>query len=387
MAGIEARFHLDWPGFCLDVDPDLPGRGITALFGHSGSGKTMLLRCIAGLERVRNGRLVVADEVWQDTGRWLPTHKRPIGYVFQEASLFPHLTALGNLRYGLRRMVDARWVNLDQVIELLGIGHLLDRKPDRLSGGERQRVAIARALAVSPRLSLMDEPLAALDMKRKQEILPYLERLHDELNIPVLYVSHSPDEVARLADHLVVMEGGKAKAGGPLAEMLTRLDPPIRLGEGVGTLITQLPRCARRHRYPNDPVRPGAAGIGGQQGVDTVHVRCVGASRCGRPSRAREASRKSRRVGICVLLGWARAAAIVARNAMRRNRGNRKVGDQGHGRPVPYDSLQVRPAPSRPLIPGRRRHPDSTPVPCGTLRHKIPFAPHGPDRCRPDSKS
>ncbi len=237
MAGIEARFHLDWPGFCLDVDLDLPGRGITALFGPSGSGKTTLLRCIAGLERVRNGRLVVADEVWQDDGRWLPTHKRPIGYVFQEASLFPHLTALGNLRYGLRRMVGARWVNLDQVIELLGIGHLLDRKPDRLSGGERQRVAIARALAVSPRLLLMDEPLAALDMKRKQEILPYLERLHDELSIPVLYVSHSPDEVARLADHLVVMEGGKAKAGGPLAEMLTRLDPPIRLGEDVGTVL------------------------------------------------------------------------------------------------------------------------------------------------------
>ncbi|NCS65051.1 MAG: molybdenum ABC transporter ATP-binding protein [Hydrogenophilales bacterium CG03_land_8_20_14_0_80_62_28] len=237
MAGIEARFRLDWPEFSLDVDLDLPGRGITALFGHSGSGKTTLLRCIAGLERAPRGRLGVNGEVWQDAGRWLAPHKRSIGYVFQEASLFPHLSALGNLRYGLRRMVDARRVNLDQAIELLGIGYLLDRKPDRLSGGERQRVAIARALAVSPRLLLMDEPLASLDVQRKQEILPYLERLHNELDIPMLYVSHSPDEVARLADHLVVMDGGRAMVSGPLAEMLTQLDLPIRLAEDAGSVL------------------------------------------------------------------------------------------------------------------------------------------------------
>ena len=202
MAGIDARFRLDWPGFSLDVDLALPGRGVTALFGHSGSGKTTLLRCIAGLERAAQGRLAVDGEVWQDAGSWLPPHQRPIGYVFQEASLFAHLTVLGNLRYGMKRISGAQRVSLDHAIELLGIGHLLDRKPDRLSGGERQRVGIARALAVSPRLLLMDEPLAALDLKRKQEILPYLERLHDELSIPVLYVSHSPDEVARLADYL-----------------------------------------------------------------------------------------------------------------------------------------------------------------------------------------
>lgn len=237
MAGIDARFRLDWPGFILDVDINLPSRGVIALFGHSGSGKTTLLRCIAGLERAPQGRLTVDGEVWQDAGCWVPTYQRPIGYVFQEASLFAHLTVMGNLRYGLRRISKMQRISLDQVIELLGIGQLLDRKPDTLSGGERQRVGIARALAVSPRLLLMDEPLAALDLKRKQEILPYLERLHDELDIPVLYVSHSPDEVARLADHLVVMGGGRVLTSGPLAETLTRLDLPIRLGENTGAIL------------------------------------------------------------------------------------------------------------------------------------------------------
>lgn len=237
MGKIRARFQLDWPGFALDVDLSLPMRGVTALFGQSGSGKTTLLRCIAGLERTPRGYLAVNGEVWQDGGRWLPTHKRPLGYVFQEASLFAHLTVMGNLQYGMARTLGAQRVSLDKAIELLGIGPLLDRKPERLSGGERQRVGIARALAVSPRLLLMDEPLAALDLKRKQEILPYLERLHDELEIPVLYVSHSPDEVARLADYLVVMEGGRALADGPLAEILTRLDLPIRLGEDAGAIL------------------------------------------------------------------------------------------------------------------------------------------------------
>ena len=237
MDNITARFKVNWPGFALNVDITIPGRGVTALFGHSGSGKTTLLRCIAGLERVPQGFLCVNGEVWQDDKDWMPTHKRPLGYVFQEASLFSHLTVMGNLRYGLKRMSDAGQVSLTQAIELLGIGHLLDRKPDSLSGGERQRVAIARVLAVSPRILLMDEPLAALDLKRKQEILPYLEHLHDELNIPVLYVSHSPDEVARLADHLVVLDDGRVLANGPLAETLARLDLPIRLGEDVGVVI------------------------------------------------------------------------------------------------------------------------------------------------------
>ena len=234
---IDVSFTLEYTGFSLAVDLSLPSKGITALFGHSGSGKTTLLRCIAGLERVPHGQLSIDGEIWQDVSRWVPTHKRALGYVFQEASLFPHLSVIGNLHYGLRRASNAQGGSLDQAIDLLGIAHLLDRKPDRLSGGERQRVSIARALAVSPRLLLMDEPLAALDLKRKQEILPYLERLHNELDIPVIYVSHSPNEVARLADHLVVMEGGRVLASGPLADTLTRLDLPIRLGEEAGAIL------------------------------------------------------------------------------------------------------------------------------------------------------
>ncbi len=238
MSQIRARFKLDRPGFSLDVDLDLPARGVTALFGHSGSGKTTLLRCIAGLEHVPGGHLSLGGEIWQDGSRFLPTHARPLGYVFQEASLFPHLSARGNLEYGRKRArggLDA--AALDHIVALLGIGPLLERRPHQLSGGERQRVAIARALAVKPKLLLMDEPLAALDLARKQEILPYLERLHEELDIPVLYVSHAPDEVARLADHIVAMRDGRAVAAGPLTETLARLDLPIHLGEDAGVVL------------------------------------------------------------------------------------------------------------------------------------------------------
>jgi molybdate transport system ATP-binding protein len=236
---IRARFRLDRGDFRLDVDLDLPGRGVTALFGASGSGKTSLLRLIAGLDRAP-GFLEVNGEVWQDDGKamFLSTHRRPLGYVFQEASLFPHLSARANLEYGMKRVrANERRVALERVLELLGIEPLLERKPDRLSGGERQRVAIARALLTSPRALLMDEPLSALDHARKQEILPYLERLHGELDIPVLYVSHAPDEVARLADHIVVMDQGRAVAAGPLTETLARLDLPIRLGEDAGVVL------------------------------------------------------------------------------------------------------------------------------------------------------
>lgn len=237
MDNIIARFKINWPGFMLDIDITIPGRGVTALFGHSGSGKTTLLRCIAGLERSSQGFLSIRGEVWQDANYCMLTHKRPLGYVFQESSLFPHLTVMGNLCYGLKRIPNIQKVSLTQAIELLGIGHLLNRKPDRLSGGERQRVGIARALAVSPSILLMDEPLAALDLKRKQEILPYLEHLHDELNIPVLYVSHSPDEVARLADHIVVLDKGQVLANDSLTNTLARLDLPIKLGEDVGVVL------------------------------------------------------------------------------------------------------------------------------------------------------
>ncbi|AJP47574.1 molybdenum ABC transporter ATP-binding protein [Rugosibacter aromaticivorans] len=237
MSGIQAKFQLGWPGFSLDVALDLPARGITALFGPSGSGKTTLLRCIAGLEKTAQGRLLVNGEIWQDTTRRVPVHQRPLGYVFQEASLFAHLTVLGNLRYGVKRMANENSAALDQAIDLLGINALLHRLPDKLSGGERQRVAIARALALSPRLLLMDEPLASLDHPRKQEIMPYLQQLHRTLEIPVLYVSHAADEVARLADYLVVIDNGRVRAQGLLAETLTRLDFPLPLGDDAGTIL------------------------------------------------------------------------------------------------------------------------------------------------------
>lgn len=236
---ILARFSLAYPGFALDVDLALPGQGVTALFGVSGSGKTTLLRCVAGLERAA-GRLEVNGNLWQDDQRrlFLPTHARPLGYVFQDANLFPHLNVRRNLEFGLRRVASAqRRVAWDTALDLLGIGHLLERHPERLSGGERQRVGIARALLTSPSLLLMDEPLAALDQARKQEILPYLERLHGELAIPVLYVSHQPDEVARLADHLVLLDQGRVRAAGPLTELLSRPDLPMASREGAGVVI------------------------------------------------------------------------------------------------------------------------------------------------------
>ena len=237
---IDMRLQLSYSGFALDVDLQLPGRGVTALYGHSGSGKTTCLRCIAGLEQAPQGFVQVNDEVWQDSEKkiFVPPHKRALGYVFQEASLFPHLSVLANLQFGLKRIPrQQRRVDMGHAAQLLGIGHLLERHPQHLSGGERQRVGIARALLTSPKLLLMDEPLAALDSQRKNEILPYLQRLHDELDIPVLYVSHSQDEVARLADHIVLLSEGKALASGPIGETLARLDLPLALGDDAGVVI------------------------------------------------------------------------------------------------------------------------------------------------------
>jgi molybdate transport system ATP-binding protein len=240
---IEVHLNLDFPEFAVDLGLSLPGRGVTALYGHSGSGKTTCLRCIAGLERAAKGLISVNGQVWQDSanGVFVAPHKRSLGYVFQEASLFAHLTVRGNLEFGLKRIAarDQR-VKLEQATTLLGIDHLLGRQPDKLSGGERQRVGIARALLTSPHLLLLDEPLAALDAQRKGEILPYLERLHDELDIPMLYVSHSQDEVARLADHLVLLSEGKALASGPIGETLARLDLPLAMGDDAGVVIEGL---------------------------------------------------------------------------------------------------------------------------------------------------
>lgn len=238
--GLQARLLLQRTDFQLDVALDLPGGRVSALFGASGSGKTSCLRAIAGLERSARGSVVVNGEVWQDDvhQRFVPVHQRALGYVFQDAQLFAHLNVADNLAFGMQRLPAAqRRVSLDQAVGLLGIAHLMQRKPDTLSGGERQRVCIARALASSPRILLMDEPLAALDAARKAEILPYLEQLHRELAMTVLYVSHSPDEVARLADHLVLLDQGKVLASGPTAELLTRLDLPLAHGDAAAAVV------------------------------------------------------------------------------------------------------------------------------------------------------
>jgi molybdate transport system ATP-binding protein len=240
MDGIQVRLDIRRGDFTLTVDLDLPGQGITALFGPSGSGKTTVLRAIAGLERAAGAYVAVKDEVWQDeaNGVFVPPHRRALGYVFQEASLFAHLSVRANLEFGMKRVpAHERLFSPDTVAGLLGIDHLLARRPEGLSGGERQRVAIARALLASPRLLLMDEPLAALDLGRKQEILPYLERLHDELAIPIIYVSHAPDEVARLADHLVLLDGGRVAASGPIGETLARADLPPAFADDAGVVL------------------------------------------------------------------------------------------------------------------------------------------------------
>ncbi len=238
---IAARLVLARPGgFTLDVDLQVPGRGVTALFGPSGCGKTTCLRAIAGLARAQPGSVVVNGEIWQDDARriWRPTHQRALGYVFQEASLFEHLSVRGNIEYGQKRTPPARrTVALAQAVDLLGIAHLMDRRPHALSGGERQRVAMARALATGPRVLLMDEPLAALDAQRKAEVLPYLERLHQALDIPVLYVSHAIDEVARLAAHMVLMQDGRVLASGRTEDMLVRLDLPLAHGDTAASVV------------------------------------------------------------------------------------------------------------------------------------------------------
>lgn len=235
---LEIQFDLDRGDFRLAVDTQVPGRGVTALFGRSGCGKTTLLRCVAGLEPAAKGRLVVNGDTWQDRTRFIPADRRPIGYVFQEGHLFPHLSVQKNLLYGYRRIpAQQRVVQPDEAIRLLGLESLLMRRVTEISGGQRQRVAIGRALLTSPRVLLMDEPLAALDAISKAEILPYLERLHDELSIPVLYVSHALDEVSRLADHMLLMEDGGVRAAGPLQELITRQDLPLAHAEGAAAVI------------------------------------------------------------------------------------------------------------------------------------------------------
>jgi molybdate transport system ATP-binding protein len=225
---IAVAYRLERGAFRLDVEFELPAAGVHAVFGPSGCGKTTLLRAMAGLERRAQGHLRLNGECWQDERVFVPPHRRPFGYVFQEPSLFPHLSVERNLKFGLRRTPKAaRRVGFDDAVDLLGARPLLGRRPNELSGGERQRVAIARALVTSPRLLLMDEPLSALDAASKAEILPYLETLHRELETPVFYVSHAAEEVARLADNLLLLDGGRLRAVGPIEQMLTRTDLPL----------------------------------------------------------------------------------------------------------------------------------------------------------------
>jgi molybdate transport system ATP-binding protein len=232
------RVALARPEFALDVTCELPAQGITGLFGRSGSGKTTLLRCIAGLERRARAQIRFNDEVWQDSGRFIPAHRRAIGYVFQESSLFPHLDVRGNLEFGLHRVPPAqRRLDLDQAVALLDLSRLLQHRSSRLSGGERQRVAIARALLTSPQLLLMDEPLSNLDQASKAEILPHLERLRDQSAIPIIYVSHALGEIMRLADHLLLLEAGRVRAVGPLQQLLARSDLPLGQLEDGGCVF------------------------------------------------------------------------------------------------------------------------------------------------------
>ena len=242
MSELQVRMHyrLSRPRFEFEAKLAIPLAGITGIFGPSGAGKTTLLRCIAGLERAEEGSLVVAGETWQDerAGVSRPAHERDIGYVFQEPRLFGHLDVRANLLYGARRVRGAKSVaNFDGVVGLLGLGERLDSRPQELSGGEAQRVAIGRALLRAPRFILMDEPLAALDAARRDEILPFLERLHAESATPIVYVSHNIDEICRLCDHLAVMDGGRIVADGGLQEVLTRLDVPQLRGEEAGSVI------------------------------------------------------------------------------------------------------------------------------------------------------
>jgi molybdate transport system ATP-binding protein len=218
---IDVQFRKQLPGLLLDIAFSAPSQGLTALFGRSGAGKTSIVQAIAGGVRPDVGRIVVDGRVFFDSnaGIDLPVHQRRIGYVFQDSRLFPHLSVRSNLLFGFKRAGAARKFQLDPVVDLLGIGHLLDRRPHHLSGGERQRVGIGRALLAQPSLLLMDEPLSSLDPPRKSELLAYIEGVRDELRIPILYISHAFNEVVRLADYLVLLDAGVVVRAGPLLDI------------------------------------------------------------------------------------------------------------------------------------------------------------------------
>jgi molybdate transport system ATP-binding protein len=235
---LSVRAHLKRDGFDLDVDMDLPLEGVTSLFGRSGCGKTTLLRIIAGLERVRGAEVRFGGQVWQEDRQFVPLHRRRIGLVFQEHSLLPHLSVGDNLLYGYRRTPEQhRRLHLEEVAEMLDISALLDRPIDRLSGGQRQRVSLGRALLTSPQLLLLDEPLSALDTQTKREIMPFLSRLSGEARIPIIMVTHAPDEVERLADRVVFMRDGRIERSESLKQALARPDSPLFADEGAVSVL------------------------------------------------------------------------------------------------------------------------------------------------------
>jgi molybdate transport system ATP-binding protein len=244
--GVSGQFAGRLGAFRLDAAFTLPARGLTALSGPSGSGKTTLLRCIAGLTRLE-GSLNVAGETWQNGRAFRPPHRRPVGMVFQDAGLLPHLSVRGNLLYGARRAPWPQAVQLGEIAALLGLEPLLDRATTHLSGGERQRVALGRALLSQPKLLLMDEPLSSLDADSKAEILPYLERLHRTLEIPALYVSHDGAEIARLADHVLLMRDGRIVEAHPgdagtlaATQVLAEMDSASRDSLALAALLAGL---------------------------------------------------------------------------------------------------------------------------------------------------
>lgn len=248
---MEARFRLAYPEFALDVDLQLPEKGITALFGHSGSGKTTVLRCFAGLNRAPEGRLVVDGQVWQDEaqGVFLPTHARPLGLVFQEASLFPHLSVRKNLEYGMKRAGNKRGEGFDACVDLLGIRPLLDRAPERLSGGERQRVAIAALLAQDTPLLLLDEPANALDLAHQVAMTALLARLCREQGRAVVSVGHDLNLAWSGATHALLLHGDGQWRAGPVAQVM-RAD---LLGACLGQPIAVIEHGGRTIFLPDAP--------------------------------------------------------------------------------------------------------------------------------------
>ncbi|MEM7397994.1 MAG: molybdenum ABC transporter ATP-binding protein [Pseudomonadota bacterium] len=278
---IEAQFSGQLGSFKLDVEFTAPSQGVTALFGPSGCGKTSVLRCIAGLIRMAGGKLVVGGDVWQEGRRFVPVHRRALGYVFQEASLFPHLSVRENLEFGQKRAKrGSQTIDFDDLVDLLAIAPLFDRPTAHLSGGERQRVAIGRALLSQPRLLLMDEPVSALDSLGREEILPYLEQLHRTLSIPVLYVSHNIEEIERLADTLVLMRRGAVRAAGPIAELLADPDlPMVRMPEPVAVLDGTVEEYDPRYGLAKVVVPGGTLLVAGDLGpTGTVRRLRIGAS-------------------------------------------------------------------------------------------------------------